>query len=507
METFTPPFVVAIDIGTTHCRAQIYDCTLQPLPGLYVSRPQPVVRHDERAELDPEAGLAVLTDTLAELFARLNPDLPPTRFPIAAVGVASLWHSLVGVDADGYAVTPCLLWEDRRSTVQAERLRRQLDPEEYHRVTGAFLHPSFPACQILWWQEEDRYRAKKVARWLSLPEYYYLRLFGRTATSFSLASGSGLLDQRTLSWWPELLRLLGLAPEQLPPLGEADWVIGGLLSPFRQQLPRLADTPFLLPVGDGACDNLGAHALTEHNWSLMLGTSGALRVILPATVAQQAPFGLFHYRLLRDWAVVGGTVNSAGSLVEWLRRTLLLPGDPDLLEEELAALPGPSQLVILPDWAGRRSPDWPAAAWGVITGLSLSTRPLEIFRAALEAIGYRLRIIYKFMSGFAGKPLTVTATGGALQRWPQWGQILADILGTEITLSSVSETSLRGVARLALWATGNLHDLFATGEAAPPPGKLLAPNWEQHRKHDEAARRHQRLTSILSELQAPGVTY
>lgn len=505
MEAFAPPFVVAIDIGTTHCRAQIFDCTLQPLPGLYVSRPQPVVRSGDRAELDPEAGLAVLLDALAELFARLNPNLPPERFPIAAVGVASLWHSLIGVDADGYPLTPCLLWEDRRSAVQAERLRRQLDPVEYHRVTGAFLHPSFPACQILWWQDEDRERARKVARWLTLPEYYYLRLFGRTATSFSLASGSGLLDQQTLGWWPELLQLLRIAPEQLSSLGEADWVISGLRSPFRQQLPRLADTPFLLPVGDGACDNLGAHALSARNWSLMLGTSGALRVILPAAAAEQAPFGLFRYRLLRDWAVVGGTVNSAGSLAEWLRRTLLLPGDPDLLAEELNLVPGPSPLLVLPDWAGRRSPDWPGSAFGVIAGLSLSTRPIEIFRAALEAIGYRLQIIYQLLEDFTGKPLTLTATGGALQRFPQWGQILADILGTEVTLCSVGETSLRGAARLALWATGNLPDLLDTAEAAPPPGKPITPNWEKHRLYEEACSRHRQLTSLLSDLQPPGV--
>jgi len=498
MDTFVAPFVVAVDIGTTHCRAQIFDRMLQPLPGLYVSRAQPVLRQGDRAELDPEAGLAVLVDTLAELFARLNPHLPPARFPIAAVSVSSLWHSLVGIDADGYPVTPCLLWEDRRSAIQAERLRHQLDHEEYHRVTGAFLHPSFPACQILWWQEEDRERAKKVARWLALPEYYYLRLFGRAAASFSLASGSGLLDQRTLGWWPELLQLLRLAPDQLLPLGEADWVIGGLLSPFREQLLRLADTPFLLPVGDGACDNLGAHALTSADWSLMLGTSGGLRAILPAAEADSTPFGLFRYRLLRDWAVVGGSMNSAGSLVEWLRRTLLLPGDPDLLEEELRALPGPSKLVVLPDWAGRRSPDWPGNAWGAIAGLTLSTHPAEIFRAALEAVGYRLQTIYQLMAGFVGEPVTLIATGGALQRWQVWGQILADILGIKITLSAVSETSLRGAARLALWATGNLNDLLDSSTAVPPPGPLVTPDPEQHRRYEEAVARYQQLVDLLS---------
>ena len=573
------PLVIAVDIGTTHCRAQVFDRLLQPLPGFYVTQPQPVVVQSDRAEIDPEAALLVLVDVLEQLLARFNPALSPERLPIVAVGVSALWHSLVGVDRDGYPVTPCLLWPDRRSSPQAERLRRQLDPDEYHRRTGAFFHPSFSAPQILWWRENAPDRFRQVARWLTLAEYFYLRLFGRTATSFSLASGTGLLDQETLGWYEPFLARIGVYPEQLSPIGEVDSVMSGLRSPFAEHLSRLAGTPFLLPAGDGACDNLGAHALNPRRWALMVGTSAALRAIVPARALSTPPAppapgtaprsgpelgagpgghgpragsnaepsagpsrpylpNLFFYRLLRDQLVVGGALSTGGNLIEWLRRTLLLPGDPELLQEELASLastaPAAHGLHVVPDWGGRRSPDWPThSPGGIISGLTLSTRPIEILQACLEGVGYRLAVVYEQLqkelreqllnpaiisattpvATAAGTPATATAaaataaspataitaaagtataaplapalvaTGGALARWPVWGQILADLLGVPITVAGSSETALRGAARLALWASGNLRDLFGEQELPPPAGTTFTPDPARHRAY------------------------
>ncbi|MBE3583389.1 MAG: hypothetical protein IMX01_04660 [Limnochordaceae bacterium] len=484
-EEFATPLVLSIDIGTSRIRARLFDRYLTPLPGFVASRPQAIhySPEDGRMEVDPDIVLASLLETLEELLALINPSLPPSRLPIAAVGVSALWHSLLAVDVEGRPLTPALLWGDRRSAPQAKSVQAEWGQDEYHRRTGAFIHPSFPAVQLRWWQEQDAALCRSVQTWMSLPDYLYLQLFGPPVlTSFSLASGTGLLSYATADWDDDVLRYLHLEREQLPRPAEIEWVRAGLRSPYRERLPRLARVPFLLPAGDGACDNLGQHALDSQHPAVMVATSAAARILLPlAALSTPAP-SLFSYRLLRDLVVVGGALSNGGNLLDWCRHTFLLPDDPAALQAELAALPPASaHLQVSPDLAGRRSPDWPATApvaGGTVAGLCLETRPVEVVQAMLEAVAFQLHAIrHQLQSArLIPGPVTWQAGGGALVNWPVWAQIIANVFGEPLALASSAESSLRGAARLALWAAGLLPSLTDLQCLPPPPGVTLQPD-------------------------------
>src|SRR5207247_2495590 len=137
---------------------------------------------------------------------------------------------------------------------------------------------------------------------LSFAEYLFLHLTGELRMTLSSASGTGLLDLRTRAWDEELLDALALDRGLLPPLSDD---------------PAGADEPVFPPLGDGACSNLGAGCTDAEHAALMVGTSGAYRVLRRTDRPEPRP-GLFCYFLDDDRIVEGGAVSDGGTLHAWL---------------------------------------------------------------------------------------------------------------------------------------------------------------------------------------------
>jgi gluconokinase len=150
---------------------------------------------------------------------------------------------------------------------------------------------------------------------------------------------------------------------------------------------------------------------------------------------------------------------------------------------------------VLPFWAGERSPGWAHDARGAVLGLRLHTRPVEIVRAALEAIALRFgeldRILLKTMpSGHE-----VVATGGALLHSPAWMQIMADVLGRPLLASAEPQGSSRGVALLALETLGLLGQPLEA--LLPETGRRFEPVAEHTARYQAAAERQRHLYDLL----------
>ena len=157
--------------------------------------------------------------------------------------------------------------------------------------------------------------------------------------------------------------------------------------------------------------------------------------------------------------VLGGALNDGGNLIDWCRRTLNL-GAPQELERELAAMePDRHGLTVLPFLAGERSPGWAAHARGAIAGLRLDTKPVEILRAALEAVALRFELIRGMIGSSFPQAREIVASGGALRESPAFTQILADAMGRPILPSAEPEASARGAALLTLEALGMIPRL------------------------------------------------
>jgi gluconokinase len=151
-------------------------------------------------------------------------------------------------------------------------------------------------------------------------------------------------------------------------------------------------------------------------------------------------------------------------------------------------------LTILPFLAGERAPGWAGHARATIHGLSLATTALEILRAGLEAVAYRIAIVFELLRQLLPSEPQIVASGGALLHSPCWLQIMADTLGRPVAVSEVQEASGRGAALLALEALGVLQDL---SEAPDFVGPVLDPNLKRHERYLKAIERQKALYEKL----------
>jgi L-ribulokinase len=158
----------------------------------------------------------------------------------------------------------------------------------------------------------------------------------------------------------------------------------------------------------------------------------------------------------------------------------------DVLTEEAEGLrAGESGLVALDWWNGNRSILVDGELRGLIAGLTLATRPAEIYRALIEATAFGMRVIVEAFEG-SGVPVDdVVACGGLPHRNPLLMQIYADVLGRPITVAGSQQAPALGAAMYGAVAGGAFGSIAAASEAmAPPPSMRYEPSAEATATYD-----------------------
>lgn len=489
------PFVVALDAGTSSVRALAFDRR-----GRAISSTETQIAYeltttpDGGAEMDPLA----LCDLLARCVDGTLNALRPAATEIAAVAMSCFWHSLLGVDAAGCPVTPVFYWADTRSASHAKALRKELDETAVHARTGCVFHSSYWPAKLRWLRETRPEHYHASARWTSFGDFAFRRFLGIDQMSLCMAAGTGLLDVVAGAWDAELLTAIGIDASTLPPLVDRDHATIGLTPAFAERWPALSQVPWLPPLGDGACANLGSGAMTPDRIALTVGTTGALRVIVPspAGVPLVAPRDLWAYRLDRHRVVLGAAISNGGLLLSWLADLLRSPLDGDDVARAGTLAPDSHGLTILPFLAGERSPIWNDRATAVIAGLTLHTRREHIIRAAMESVAYRFSRLYDSLREVARPDHQIVANGAAILRSPAWLQITADVLAHPLlALPPGDEASARGAAVAALDALG-LAPLGSTDDPATG-ASLIRPNAAHFAAYQAGRARQEHLEHLL----------
>jgi gluconokinase len=218
-----------------------------------------------------------------------------------------------------------------------------------------------------------------------------------------------------------------------------------------------------------------------------------MRVAFAGDPPDELPPALWSYRATRTRVVAGGALSDGGGMFRWLRESLSLEDREDL-ESKLAALePDAHGLTILPFWSGERSTGWSPDARGVIFGLKQETQPIEIVRAALEAIAYRFALIARALT-FIAPDATIIATGNALRSSRVWMQIVADVLGRPIAIENTAEASIRGAALLALEAVGKIASIE---DVSVSSAEVFHPDIVRHARYREGLARQEELYDRL----------
>ena len=435
--------ILALDLGTSSVRALVLDSEACPLPGALARRKTNVMLgNDGSATLDGSAYLTALLECFDELDGAGHLD------GVGLVAAAAQWHSVVPLGADNVPREPVLTWLDTRAT-PPPGVSGPADPKAFHERTGTWWHRFYWTVRLPWLRERS---GTGPVRFVGLPEYVYSVLLDSAPMSISQASGTGLLDLRTLDWDPEACELAGVRPRELPTLAPPDWR-GRLRPEYARRWPALRDAQWTAPIGDGAASNPGSGCFDDRSAAVTVGTSAAVRLIQSAP--QGAPLPplperLWRYRVDHEHVVTGMAYSAGGNLYAWARRELRLPEGP-ALEAALSLIPPGAGTPADPRFGGDRPPGTAPAGSGRIWGIGFGTSAVDIFAGLMDGLCRQVLDGILEIERAAGHAVDVVLGGGAVAASAWWRRAFAVTLAPrEVRHMSNPEIGATGAALLAI---------------------------------------------------------
>ncbi|HVI98404.1 MAG TPA: FGGY family carbohydrate kinase [Sphingomonas sp.] len=444
--------VLAVDQGTSNTKAVLVGRDGAILAR--ASRPM-AVAHPRPGWAEQSA--AALWESVAGVIGDLVAAAPEVE--VAAVGISNQRETAVLWDAaTGEPVAPAILWQCRRTAPRCEELRAAGYAAAVVERSGLGLDPLFPAAKIAWLLDtipEGRARADRgELRAGTVDSWLLWKLTGGAvhATDLSNASRTQLLNLESLAWDAELARIFGVPLALMPEVRASDSRFG-----------TLADGATALPAGVPICAMMGdshaalyAHgARSPGEAKVTCGTGSSLMVLtqqrahsahgLSSTIAWAEGGHVFH--------ALEGNITTSGAAAAFATQLLGLADEAALTA--LAETVGTSDGVcFVPALAGLGAPHWNSDARGMISGMSLGTRPAHVARAALEGIAHQIADVFEAAEADLGHALpTIVADGGAAKNVVLM-HLLADLLGRAVVRPENEEASVKGVARMAAKALG-----------------------------------------------------
>ena len=440
--------LLAIDQGTTGTTCIVFSLDGEELGRAYAefgqAFPRPGwVEHDAAEIL--AVTLAVANEALDEV------GVMPGY--LEGIGITNQRETTVVWDREtGKPLGPAIVWQDRRTAGRCSELREAGHEQMIRERTGLVLDSYFSATKIEWLLNnvEACGDAARSGRALAgtIDSWLIWNLTGEHVTDPSNASRTLLFDVNTGQWDPELLDLFGVPAAMLPRVVPSV----GVIAPTRPDLLSGRSAPISGVLGDQqsalfgqGCFSPGDAKATYGTGSFILMNSGRSAPTPAEGLLSTVAWGIGD-RL--DYALEA-SVFVAGAAVQWLRDGLGLIESAAETEALAASLSGNDGVHFVPALTGLGSPWWDADARGTITGLTRGTTKAHIVRATLEGIAFQVADAVDAMRSASGAELVeLRADGGATANsWLM--QFQADLLGVDVSVPEIAETTALGAALAA----------------------------------------------------------
>lgn len=448
--------IIAIDIGTSNCKAVVVDSKAKVLQS-FQSSTKPIQTkpgwNEQNADEIFNAVLTLLQQSL-NFCGEAN---------VACVSFSAAMHSLLAVDKNGKPLMNMLTWADLRSTKYAHELEQKPIAKKLYATTGVPVHAMSPLCKLIWLKHEAKNIFNKAYKFISIKEYIFLKLFDKYLVDYSIAAATGFFDEKKLCWYDKALNIAGINAEHLSELFPVEHYETDLLPSIKDKLKIKNNIPFVLGASDGALANLGSGIINATNAAVTVGTSGAVRITSNKYLIDKKE-RLFCYYITDGFYITGGAVNNGGVALQWLIEKVFENDFKDenkfksLLKKATAIQPGANGLVFLPYILGERSPVWDENAKGSFIGLTSLHTKAHIIKAVLEGVCFSIVDVMKALEETSGSIRKIYLSGGIIKS-DEWVQILTDISGKEILVNEAADASALGAAFIGMKAIGKVKNI------------------------------------------------
>jgi glycerol kinase len=459
---------------------------------------------------------------------------------IAALGITNQRETTLLWDrASGRPIQHAIVWQDRRTTDECQRLQQQGHEAEVRERTGLVIDPYFSATKIAWLLDSHGMRRQAEAGALAfgtVDSYLIWWLAGGVQGSaphvieVSNASRTNLMNLNSLAWDPWLCELFRVPEQVLPRIVPST----GELARTRGFGPLPDGVPIAGVAGDQQAALFGQACFAPGDAKCTYGT-GAFLVVNTGTERVRSQHGLLS---TVAWQIGNETMYAlegscfvAGAAVQWLRDGLGLIRSSAEVEALALSVASSEGVVFVPALSGLGAPHWDPAARGLISGLTRGSKAGHIARATLEAIAFQVGDLVSAIrddlaanqtlgddnagtaaksSGVAGRiPASglrverIRVDGGAAQN-NLLMQFQSDVSDLCIERPLDLESTARGAAMLAGVGAGVFADMSQAAQMVEHPQRFQAqmtePTRQEHLQRWRAAVQRTRSTGWASHV-------
>lgn len=448
-EAAVEQYILALDEGTTSCRAILVDGR-----GKTAAAAQ-----QEFSQYFPQAGwvehdadeiwrvqLQVMRETAAQIDGN----------GIAAIGITNQRETVVVWDAiTGEPLHRAIVWQCRRTSAFCEQLKAEGWEAEVRSRTGLLLDPYFSGTKLKWLLDEVPGLREKGERgealfgtmdsWL----IWKLTEGAVHATDVSNASRTMLFNIHSLEWDAHILSKLNIPEAMLPEVKPSTGIYGytRLLhddGSIEVPIAGVAGDQQAALFGQG-CFDPGMAKNTYGTGCFLLKNTGSKPV-----QSEKGLLTTIAWKLGDETTyALEGSVFTAGAVVQWLRDGLGLIANAAESQAIAASVADTQGVYFVPAFTGLGTPYWKPDARGMITGLTRGSTSAHIVRAALESIAYQTADVLKAMGAESGIGLRELRIDGGAVVNDLLVQFQADLLGVTVIRPKTLETTALGAAFLA----------------------------------------------------------
>lgn len=496
--------IAGLDIGTTGCKCTVFDESGRYLGKAY--RDYPVRRRVTGHEIDVSTIMDGVLDAIREMAGRY-PD-------IGGIGITSFGETFVMTDEAGHPLHNAMLYTDPRGGDEVRQLSEALGEMRIAEITGLRPHQMYSIPKLMWMKahKPDVYAAAKHV--FLMEDYVVYHLTGVRQIDYSLATRTMALDIRSLKWSQTMFDAAGIDVNLMSkpvPTGTP----AGTLTPEAAASVGLPEDVIVVSIShDQVAAAVGAGAFDGDVAVDGAGTVECLTPIYDEMPDIQAMYN--GYFSVVPYVIPGKYVAYAfsytgGALIDWCVNNLA-KDEARIAKEQGVTVNAlleaayrqehgdePSNLLVLPHFAGAATPYMDTGAKGAILGLTTDTGIAEIYRACMEGVVYEMVLNARALKDSGVHFTRLHATGGGA-RSAEWMQMKADMLNLPMVALETADAGTVGSAMLTGIAVGVFRDLDDASSHMVQRIHTYLPRPEMHQKYMAIYERYQKVYDAVRPL-------
>lgn len=443
MDFITPnALYLCIDQGGHASRAIVFNHSGEMVSSAYCE-----VETEHPAKHYVELNANEVVESINSSIKQVLENLGDKKQHIISAGLATQRSNIVCWNKEtGEALSPVISWQDRRNTEWLEQFNDK--NEHIHKVTGLFLSPHYGASKLRWCLDNiPEVKTALDKNKLAFGPMASFIVFHLVKERFLLAdpvnaSRTQLWNLKKHSWDDELLELFDI------PLSALPYCVPSIHHYGTIELNKL-NIPLRLVTGDQSAAMYAYGQLQPDTAYVNTGTGAFLS-------RSSGPLALYSRRLLtsiifRDSELQGnsqnhfvleGTINGAGSALEWLGNQYPDIKIFDHISQWLNDIETPP--LFLNGVSGLAAPFWLP---NFKSEFDRQANVNEKAVAVVESIIFLLKACLDEMSKLSSPPEQIQLTGG-LASLDGLNQRLADLSGLPVYRPTECEATARGTAYL-----------------------------------------------------------